>query len=371
MIRLLIADDSPVFRHFLKKCIAEMDDVELVGEARNGEDALEKINALNPDVVTLDMTMPRMNGMQTLGEIRKNHSDIKAIMLTSGSEDEAGMTVEALDAGAFDFILKPDASVVDTKAFMLDALLPRFSALAKTVASRQQKTNNSDLRKNVRAGIFKCKSIPDVIAIGSSTGGPEALNTVLRTLPRDLKAPIVLTQHMPALFLKSLADRLERETALTCQLAEEGTILKAGHIYIAPGETHLELSRQGQHVMCHLVDKPPVHHCRPAVDPMFFSLAAMAPRIRTFAIVLTGMGEDGAAGAKAIHDAKGYVIAQNQESSVVWGMPGATVVCGAADEVLPLTDIAPAVIAVCEGNTVRQDKTNTGDNEGRYASRAI
>jgi len=379
MIRLLIADDSPVFRHFLKQCIAEMDGVELVGEARNGEDALAKIAALKPDAITLDMSMPRLSGMQVLREMRKKHTAMKAIVLTSGSEGEAGLTVEALDAGAFDFILKPDASVVDAKGFMIEALFPRLKAISRSLASRRVKLSGISEKSVVHSKTFTARSLPDVIAIGSSTGGPEALNTVLSALPGSLNVPIVLTQHMPTLFLKSLAERLERETALTCALAEEGAVLSGGHIYIAPGETHLELSRQGQNVMCHLVDKPPVHHCRPAVDPMFFSLATLAPRIRTFAIVLTGMGEDGAAGAKAISDAKGYVIAQNQQSSVVWGMPGATVACGAAQEVLSLIEIAPAIVAMCGGKVSTRDGAETGENvgasvggnEGGYASSAI
>ena len=188
---------------------------------------------------------------------------------------------------------------------------------------------------------------PDVVAIGSSTGGPAALHAVLSALPGSFGTPVVLTQHMPKPFLQSLAERLERETALHCRLASDGLILKAGNIYIAPGDTHLELDRLGMNLACHLVDAPPVHHCRPAVDPMFFSLAKLAPRIRTLAVVLTGMGEDGAAGAKAIGDARGYVITQDQKSSVVWGMPGATVKCGAANDVLPLDAIAPAIINAC------------------------
>ncbi|MDQ6987793.1 MAG: chemotaxis-specific protein-glutamate methyltransferase CheB [Mariprofundaceae bacterium] len=369
MIRLLIADDSPVFRHFLKKCMADMDDVEIVGEARDGEDTLAKITTLNPDVVTLDMSMPHMNGMQALHAMRKECPAVKAIVLTSGDESEADLTVAALDAGAFDFILKPHASVRDAKADLIASLYPRLQAVGKMIrqsATRRQNLSaikrQPEVNKAVRIGV------PDVIAIGASTGGPQALHAVLSALPDSLKVPIVLTQHMPKLFLQSLSERLERETALTCTLADEGTILQGGHIYIAPGDVHLELSRQGMNLLCHLVDSPAVHYCRPAVDPMFFSLAALAPRIRTLAVVLTGMGEDGAAGAKAISDAKGYVISQDQASSVVWGMPGATLACGAAHAVLPLDDIAAAVMAMCSRASRNTENCKYG---GEYARSAV
>ncbi|MDX8392015.1 MAG: chemotaxis-specific protein-glutamate methyltransferase CheB [Mariprofundaceae bacterium] len=363
MIRLLITDDSAVFRHFLRKCVVDMAGVEIVGEARHGEDALEKITVLKPDVITLDMSMPRMDGMQTLHMMRKEHPTVKAVVVTSGDERGAGRTVDALNAGAFDFILKPDASIDDAKARLTAALYPRLQAAAKAAQLAGARPNLKPIQRKPKTHARIKRSIPDVVAIGASTGGPEALHKVLSALPASLKIPVVLTQHMPKLFLQSLSERLERETALTCTLASEGTVLRGGHIYIAPGDSHLELSRMGMDLQCHLVDAPPVHHCRPAVDPMFFSLAALAPRVHTLAVVLTGMGEDGAAGAKAICDAKGYVIAQDQASSVVWGMPGATAACGAAHEILPLHQISAAIENMC---------TKTNSSSGRdYARSAV
>jgi len=344
MIRLLIADDSPVFRHFLRKCVARMQGVEVAGEARHGEDALLKIAELKPDVMTLDMTMPRMDGMQVLHTMKRDYPDLPAIVLTSGNESEAALTVEALDAGAFDFILKPHVADGDPEAFLIEALYPRIKAAYKP--PRRSAANPTAMHV-MRSTVSSAAARPDLVAIGSSTGGPQALHAVLGALPVDFPVPVVLTQHMPKLFMQPLADRLEKETALSCCLAEEGMKLARGYIYVAPGEHHLELMREGMDIVCRLSDAPPVHHCRPAVDPMFYSLAALAPRVNTLAVVLTGMGEDGAAGAKAIAGKRGHVIAQDEKSSVVWGMPGATVKCGAAHEVLPLDQIAAAIIARC------------------------
>jgi len=345
MIRLLIADDSPVFRHFLRKCVAGMEGVEVAGEARHGEDALARIAELKPDVMTLDMTMPRMNGMQVLHTLRKDFPDLPAIVLTSGNESEAERTVEALDAGAFDFILKPQLSDGDPVAFLIDALYPRIMAACKSRRRRPLATVSP--KPALRSSGSSAAGRPDLVAIGSSTGGPAALHAVLGSLPDNFPVPVVVTQHMPKLFLQPLADRLEKETALSCHLAVDGMTLERGHIYVAPGESHLELQREGVEIVCRLSAAPPVHHCRPAVDPMFYSLAALAPRLNTLAVVLTGMGEDGAAGAKAIAEKRGHVIAQDEKTSVVWGMPGATVRCGAAHEVLPLEQISAAIMARC------------------------
>jgi len=364
MIRLLIADDSPVFRHFLRKCVAQMPDVEVVGEARHGEDAMAKIAGLKPDVLTLDMTMPRMNGMQVLQSMKQDYPNLPAIVLTSSNEKEAELTVAALDAGAFDFIFKPQVSDGDPTVCLIDALLPRLKAACKSpVGGRTGPSPVRSPKPVLRTSVRAASSRPDLVAIGSSTGGPAALHTVLGALPADFPVPVVLTQHMPKLFMQPLADRLEKETALSCHLAEEGMTLERGHIYVAPGEHHLKLQREGMDIVCRLSEDPPVHHCRPAVDPMFYSLAALAPRVNTLAVVLTGMGEDGALGAKAIAEKRGHVIAQDEKSSVVWGMPGATVKCGGAHEVLPLDQIAAAIMKRCARPTA-----STG---AKYANAAV
>ena len=360
MIRLLVVDDSPVFRHVVKKHLTAAGGVEVLGEARNGRDALLQAEKLSPDVVTLDMTMPELDGMQTLRKLREKFPSIQVVVLTAANEPEARKTVEALDAGAFDFILKPEIGRGDIGSFFRDELLPRLRAAATSGRKRVVRSLPARRTAAAKSGGHASKertqgiptrisgaSRPDIVAIGSSTGGPAALHAVLSALPGSFRTPVVVTQHMPKLFLVSLAERLERETALSCRLAEEDAPVLPGNIYLAPGEQHLEILRRGNGLYCHLSDAPPVHHCRPAVDPMFHSLAALAPRIRTLAVVLTGMGEDGAAGAEEIGKAKGHVIAQDEASSVVWGMPGATVARGAAHEVLPLNGIAAAILGRC------------------------
>ena len=191
---------------------------------------------------------------------------------------------------------------------------------------------------------------PDVVAIGSSTGGPAALGTVISALPGDYSLPITITQHMPKSFVQSLAMRLDRESNLTCLVAEQGMVLQKSHVYLAPGEMHMEVERQGTSLVVQLCDGPRVNHCKPSVDKTFYSLAKHSPTVKTLAVVLTGMGADGAAGAKAIAAAKGYVVVQDEASSAVWGMPGATVKMGAANDILPLDQIASALM-ICAPKT--------------------
>lgn len=363
-IRLLIADDSPVFRFYLKKCVAKMDGVEVAGEARDGVEALEQMAALRPDVVTLDMTMPRMNGMDTLKEMQRRFPNIPAIVLTSADEEEANLTLEALENGAFEFVLKPGHGP-DGERRLIELLHPRLIEAARQsragagdragagAARRRPAAPGATPKPAPRAANPPRRAAPSasqpagrpgILAIGSSTGGPTALHRVLAGLPAGFPLPIVLTQHMPANFLVSLAERLTRETPIETRVAEDGMPLAPGRALLAPGGRHMEIARQGGALVCQLNDGPSEHHCKPAVDPMFRSLAALAPRLSTLAVVLTGMGADGAAGALAIREAGGQVIAQDEATSVVWGMPGATVKLGAAHQVLPLEAIAPAIL---------------------------
>jgi len=368
-IRVLIADDSPVFRHFLKKCLAKMDDVEVVGEARDGVQVLECMAELRPDVLTLDLTMPRMNGTETLKAMRQRFPDIPAIVLTAADEEEANLTIEALEHGAFEFVFKPGLGTGGERR-LIELLHPLLREAA-------QKARNRATPTMARRALFPAPKParilpaqakrPDILAIGSSTGGPSALNTLLGALPAYFPLPIVLTQHMPAHFLVSLAERLERETPLSAVVAEEGMPLAPGRIHIAPGGRHLEIVSGAAGLVCRLSDAPSEHHCKPAVDPMFRSLARL-PGLRVLAVVLTGMGADGAEGALAINKAGGCVIAQDEATSVVWGMPGATVQLGAAHEVLSLNAIAPAIMAVCGRGGPNVCATGHG---GRHASAAV
>ncbi len=375
-IRLLIADDSPVFRFVLKKCVAQMGDVEVVGEARDGVEALEKMAELHPDVVTLDMTMPRMNGMETLKAMRRRFPGIPAIVLTSPDEEEANLTLEALENGAFEFVLKPGHGPGGERR-LIELLHPRLVEAARRARGRPARTTPRSTavpRPASRAAAAAPSAAtppapPDVVAIGSSTGGPGALHAVLRGLSADFPLPIVITQHMPAGFLVSLAGRLTRETPIEVRVAEDGMPLAPGKALLAPGGRHMHVVRRRGALAARLDDGPSEHHCKPAVDPMFRSLAALAPGVRTLAVVLTGMGEDGAAGALAIREAGGHVIAQDEATSAVWGMPGGTVKRGAADRVLPLGEIAPAILAAARGSAGRRERP--AGTEGRDAITAV
>lgn len=353
--RLLIVDDSVAFRMFLRKCLMGLDELEVAGVARDGVDALEKVAELKPDAITLDMNMPRMNGMETLTALKREHPDVNVIIIAAETEDDADRTVQALKAGAFDFILKPRASDGDPAETIRQSLLPRLKELQASRVSHQGAAASSEQRSPQAPAPEVDKAPPvraapsdarlDILAIGSSTGGPAALHEVLPQLPADLPVPVVVVQHMPELFIRSLASRMDKESQLICKVAEDGERLLAGHAYFAPGNWHMEIvSREGG-LFASLSDAPPLHFCRPAVDATFHSLTKLAPKIHTLAVVLTGMGKDGAEGALALSKQNSHVIAQDKETSTVWGMPGATVGLGAAHSVVALQRIPSAILS--------------------------
>jgi len=346
-IRVLIVDDDVVFRSFLRTCMSSLDHVEVLDVARDGREALTKIKVLKPDLVTLDMEMPFLTGMEVLQCLQVDAPETHVLLVSNESEMDADKTVQALESGAYDFILKSVCTANNARQ-SLQGVLQEKIPLARSIATVMQLSarKQTPIRMESR-GVKKASGCPDLVAIGSSTGGPVALHTVLSMLPKSFPVPIVITQHMPKLFLISLVERLENNTALTCKLAEDGMVLEAGCIYVAPGDIHMKIESFGVKLCVHLVDGERVNHCKPAVDVSFHSLALLAPRIRTLAVVLTGMGNDGAAGAKALADKKCHVIAQDKASSVVWGMPGETVKMGAATEVVPLKDIAASMMKCC------------------------
>lgn len=350
MIRIMIVDDSVAFRMFLRRCLMGMSDVEVVGVARDGIEAMEKAKELKPDVITLDMNMPRMNGMETLQALKREHPQIAVIIVAAETEDDADRTVQALKAGAFDFIVKPRAadgnpteSIQHSLGARLDELRPRFAA--QKPATEKPVAPAAVAPAAAPQPTAPRNASPDILAIGASTGGPAALHTVLAALPATLPVPVVVVQHMPELFIRSLAARLDKDTPPACSVAQDGERLQPGHVYFAPGNQHLQIHHEYGVLSAHLDDSPPLHFCRPAVDAMFLSLATLAPKVQTLAVMLTGMGKDGAAGALELSQRGAYVIAQDKATSTVWGMPGATVAAGAAHRVLPLTEIAGTIVS--------------------------
>jgi two-component system chemotaxis response regulator CheB len=359
-IRVVVVDDSVVIRRLVKDVLADDPNIDVVGVAENGEVALTKIAELKPDAVTMDIEMPRMNGIECVRALRKTHPRLPVVMFSTLTERGAAATLDALAAGASDYVTKPAnvGSVAESRANIRDQLIPKLMAL--TAARRLVSTNAPPPPRPPVAPRAPRTNPFGVLAIGCSTGGPDALAVVLGGLPRDLAVPVVIVQHMPPLFTRMLAQRLDAGSELTVREASDGDPLLPGHALVAPGGRHLALKRTAAGACVQLNDDAPENFCRPAVDVMFRSVAALY-RDRGLAVVLTGMGRDGALGAKAVRDAGGEVFAQDEMTSVVWGMPGAVVGAGQADRVLPLGDV-PRELGVALG---RRNATGAGQGVGR------
>jgi two-component system, chemotaxis family, protein-glutamate methylesterase/glutaminase len=349
-IRVLVVDDSVVIRRLVVDALAADPQIEVVGVAPNGRIALEKIAALSPDAVTMDIEMPEMNGIEAVRALRRTHPRLPVVMFSTLTERGAEATLDALAAGASDYVTKPSnvGSFAESQRNVREELVPKLKALtgARRAAAVPAVASPAAApappaggRRRQRSGAF------GILAVGCSTGGPDALATVLPALPADLPVPVVVVQHMPPVFTRLLADRLDGQCPLAVAEARHGEPLVPGRILIAPGGRHLVVRRSGTNVVAHLNDDPPENFCRPAVDVLFRSVSA-AYGDRVLATVLTGMGRDGERGAKVIREAGGEVWAQDEATSVVWGMPGAVATTGQADKVLPLPQVGQQLAAV-------------------------
>lgn len=341
-IRVLIVDDSAVIRKVLGDLLSEDPDIEVVGTAQNGKVALQQLATLQPDVVTLDIEMPEMDGLQTVKEMRKSGVTVPIIMCSSLTADGASHTLDALAFGASDYVTKPSSHGVNTRHVVGEDLLRKIKGLARTTAPALRSPARA---VNPAAGAREpllSASAYEAIGIGISTGGPNALLEVIPRLPADLPVPVLIVQHMPPLFTKMLAERLASLACLPVFEAREGQEVRPGAIYLAPGGFHMEVKRVIGRTSIALNEDPPENSCRPAVDVLFRSLARVYGA-KTLAIMMTGMGQDGLLGCQKIKAAGGTVIAQDRESSAVWGMPGAVAEAGLASAVLPLGNIAGAI----------------------------
>ena len=343
-IRVLVVDDSVVIRRLVTEALAADPQIEIVGIAPNGRVAIERVKELGPDAVTMDIEMPDMNGIDAVRAIRKTHPRLPIVMFSTLTERGASATLDALAAGASDYVTKPSnvGSFAESQANIREQLIPKLKALAGTrraaAAGAPRIPAMPTPQRRSRSGPFAA------LVIGCSTGGPDALAQVLPALPGDLPVPVLVVQHMPPLFTRLLAQRLDGQCKLRISEAEEGDAVVAGRVLIAPGGKHLEVRRQGASLVAHLTEDPPENFCRPAVDVHFRSAAGIFGE-RTLAAVLTGMGRDGEKGSKLIRDAGGEVYVQDEATSVVWGMPGAVAGAGQADKVLPLPRIGGELAA--------------------------
>jgi two-component system chemotaxis response regulator CheB len=336
-IRILVVDDSVVIRKLLCDTLAQDPELEVAGSASDGHIALAKITQLHPDLLTLDVEMPVMNGLETLVEVRKLYPKMPVIMFSTLTERGGAATLEALSLGASDYATKP--SNTGSPAVALERIRAELIPKIKALCSRRTKPAPLPPSRPALRSKVPANRRVDIVAVGTSTGGPNALTEVLPRIPTDFPVPIVVVQHMPPIFTRLLAERLASRSQIPVEEGSAGTVLSPGHAWIAPGNFHMTVARAGLSSRLDLNQNPPENSCRPAVDVLFRSVAA-AYRANVLGVVMTGMGGDGALGAQRIREEGGEVIIQDEASSVVWGMPGLVHAQGNADAVYPIESLA-------------------------------
>lgn len=367
MMRAFVVDDSILFRKVMAEVLSSLPDVEVIGQAQNGKLAVQKIRELRPDLVTLDMEMPEMDGLAVL-DAMKSEENMPAVIVVSALTRQGGkLTLQALQKGAFDFITKPEAiNAEESRNLLQTELAPRLKAIAlrlgvrgilRGVAPRPaplrpklQVTSIDAALDGVGARMARLAGAakPEMVLIGVSTGGPNALAALLPALPQ-LGVPVLIVQHMPPIFTQSLAENLAGKCSLLVREATHGETAEADTVYIAPGGRHMRLTRGPEdRKIIQITDDPPENNCRPAVDYLFRSVAHQFPGC-AMAVVLTGMGSDGTLGLRLLKRHSCFVIAQDEASCVVYGMPKAAVDAGVVDAVLPLDAIAGRISAVVRG----------------------
>ncbi len=342
-IRVLIVDDSALIRGVMTEILSEDPAIEVVGAAPDPYVARDKIKTLAPDVLTLDVEMPKMDGLTFLQKLMAARP-MPVVMVSSLTDKGAATTMQALETGAVDFVTKPTVDIQHGLEDLARQITSKVKAAARVmVKKRTPQADCSERIKTLAAQSAMIKTTDTIIAIGSSTGGTEALRELLEVLPPNTP-PILMTQHMPERFTKTFADRLNELCQIGVKEAEEGDSVLPGQALLAPGNYHMELRRSGARYYVTLNQEPPVNRHRPAVDPMFQSVAKFAGA-NSVGVILTGMGNDGAAGMLEMKKAGAFNLAQDEASCVVFGMPKEAIKAGGVDKILPLTDIPSAILA--------------------------
>jgi two-component system chemotaxis response regulator CheB len=351
-IRVMVVDDSVVIRRLVTQALEQDSMIEVVGTASNGAIGLQRIPQYNPDLITLDIEMPDMNGLEMLRRIRREFPQLRVIMFSTLTERGAAVTLEALTLGADDYVTKAsnEGSLDRSLARLREEMIPKIKQFFRVAPpSGSAKPGPASVSAVPVTGnrpmVQSLKLRPRVVVVGVSTGGPTALGAMLPSFPPNFPLPILLVQHMPALFTRLLAERLNATCQLTVEEASESDLVEPGKILIAPGDFHMKVaSRRGVIRVC-LDQSPRQNSCRPAVDALFVSAAELYGGA-VLAVVLTGMGQDGLHGAKLLKARGARVLVQDENSSVVWGMPGAVANAGLADRVLPLGEVVPEILSI-------------------------
>ena len=357
-IRVMVVDDSVVIRRLVTQVLEQDSTIQVVGTASNGAIGLQRIPQFNPDVITLDIEMPDMDGLEMLRRIRREYPLLRVIMFSTLTERGAAKTLEALTLGADDYVAKVsnEGSLDRSMGRLREEMIPKIKqffhlpeqnrVVARPILAR------APTEQTARPGAQVLKSTrkrPQVVAIGVSTGGPTALGTIMPAFPAGFPLPIMVVQHMPPLFTRLLAERLNATCQLPVSEATQDDLVEPGKILIAPGDFHMKLASNGGGVRVFLDQSPRQNSCRPAVDALFASTGEVYGGA-VLAVILTGMGQDGLHGVEILKAQGASVIAQDEASSVVWGMPGAVVNAGLADRVLPLSEVVSEILRITGRN---------------------
>jgi len=360
-VKILVIDDTIFYRKILSDILKEIPQVEVVGSANTGKVALSKIDSLKPDMITLDVEMPGMNGLEVLEELNKKNSDVGVLMVSTLTSRGSQITIKALELGAFDFIEKPSSEGSSMKENMervklnlvpiIQAFLKRKELRLKLTGKHKYQSNTPDTIKKPETKILlqprtlSLKSRSEIVAIGISTGGPNALAKMIPMLPADLGVPILIVQHMPPVFTASLAKSLDSKSKLSVKEASNGDTIEANKVYIAPGGKQMKISasNDGLRRLIKITDDPPENSCKPSADYLFRSVADYYVG-RATGVIMTGMGSDGYKGLIEMHKKNSTIIAQNEETCTVYGMPKAPIDNEIADIVCPLEKIADEIV---------------------------
>jgi two-component system chemotaxis response regulator CheB len=348
MIKVLVVDDSAFMRKALTSILQEDPEIKVIGTARDGVEAIQMIQDLKPDIVTMDVEMPRMDGITALREIMQK-CPVPVIMVSSLTTEGAKVTLEALEVGAVDFIPKNLAelsvNIVKIKGMLIEKIktIGKRGIIKRRPIAKPAETKIETPKVEIPKVRVTTERKVGIVSIGTSTGGPKALQEIIPKLPKDFPVPIVIAQHMPPNFTKPFAERLDQLSHLSVKEAEEGETIKPGIVYIAPGRGHMRLKRRGIETLVNISDDKEEFIYRPSVDALMLSVADCFPG-RSLGVILTGMGNDGAKGCKKIKENGGRIFAQNEESCVVYGMPRAVIEAGIADKVVSLEEMAGEII---------------------------